>query len=66
MAADRGDLGRGQTHLKEAADGLMAEIVEVEVGAAGSPAYAFPGQPKGVGGHWENHGGYTREFPKHL
>jgi hypothetical protein len=35
MAADRSHLTRCHTHLEEAADGFMAEIVEVEVGATG-------------------------------
>ena len=39
---------------KEAADGLVAQVVEMEVRAAGSTAYAFPGQPECVGvmGGW--------------
>jgi len=50
VTADRGDLGRGQARLKKAADCLVAQVVEVEAGAAGSAAYAFPSQPQGVGG----------------
>jgi hypothetical protein len=31
MAADRGHLRRGQSHLEEAAENLVGQIVEVEV-----------------------------------
>jgi hypothetical protein len=52
MSTGQSDLRFGNVHLKEAADGLVTQVVEVKVRAAGSPAYAFPGQPEGVGGHW--------------
>jgi hypothetical protein len=42
MTADRSDLRRSQTHLKEAADGLVPQVVKVEVGTTGS-AWALTG-----------------------
>ena len=36
MTADRSDLGRGQAHLEEAANGLVAKVMEVQVWTAGS------------------------------
>jgi len=49
ICRQRSDFRRGQAHLKEAADFLVAQVVEVEVWTAGSTANAFPGQPEGKG-----------------
>jgi hypothetical protein len=50
VAINRRHLQGDQTDLEEAAESLVAEIVEVEVIQTSPPPDALPWQPEGIGG----------------
>jgi hypothetical protein len=66
MTADRSDLRRGQAHLKEATDGLVAQIVEVEVSTGDLASKPVPGQFERIGGKGEHTTIRTWQFAKNL
>ena len=53
MTADQCDLRDRQAHLKEAADGLMSEVMEVQVCDSCTTGEAHPCQTEAIWAHRE-------------